>query len=38
MAVKTDGTLWAWGWNTYGQLGNGRAGSTHDRLSPVRVP
>ena len=22
LAVKTDGTAWAWGWNTYGQLGN----------------
>ena len=22
-SVKTDGTLWAWGYNDYGQLGNG---------------
>ena len=22
MALKSDGTVWAWGWNRYGQLGN----------------
>ena len=21
-AIKTDGTLWSWGWNSYGQIGN----------------
>jgi YD repeat-containing protein len=31
-AVKTDGTLWTWGYNTYGQLGDG---TTTDRSSPV---
>jgi alpha-tubulin suppressor-like RCC1 family protein len=32
-AVKTDGTLWSWGYNRCGQLGNN---STVDQLSPVR--
>ncbi|MBI4243848.1 MAG: hypothetical protein HY606_07135 [Planctomycetes bacterium] len=22
LALRKDGTVWAWGWNTYGQLGN----------------
>jgi len=25
LALKTDGTLWAWGFNNYGQLGTGKA-------------
>ena len=34
-AIKTDGTLWVWGYNAYGQLGqNART----DRSSPVQVP
>jgi len=33
-ATKTDGTLWAWGDNTYGQLGQG---NTTDYSSPVQV-
>ncbi|RZK54031.1 MAG: RCC1 repeat-containing protein, partial [Hymenobacter sp.] len=27
LAVRTDGTLWAWGWNYYGQLGLGSSSS-----------
>jgi alpha-tubulin suppressor-like RCC1 family protein len=23
LALKNDGTIWAWGWDAYGQLGNG---------------
>ena len=34
VAIKTDGTLWSWGWNNYGQLGDS---STTDRSSPVQV-
>jgi alpha-tubulin suppressor-like RCC1 family protein len=25
LAVKSDGTVWAWGWNSKGELGNGTA-------------
>ena len=34
LGVKTDGTLWAWGYNNLGQLGTG---DTADRIFPVRV-
>src|SRR5439155_229095 len=34
LAVKPDGTLWAWGANNYGQLG---IGSTVGKWSPVQV-
>ena len=33
-AVKTDGTLWSWGYNIVGQLG---LGNTTNRSSPVQV-
>ena len=34
-AIKTDGTLWMWGWNTYGgQLGNG---TTINYSSPIQI-
>jgi alpha-tubulin suppressor-like RCC1 family protein len=34
LALKADGTLWAWGDNTYGQLGTG---TTARQLTPVPV-
>ena len=34
MALKQDGTLWAWGENSFGQLG---LGDTADRHSPTQV-
>lgn len=34
LAVKTDGTLWGWGYNNVGQLG---LGDTAARSSPVQV-
>ncbi len=35
LALGMDGTLWAWGDNHFGQLGQGQ---TADRLRPARVP
>ncbi len=35
LAVAPDGTLWAWGSNSNGQVGDG---TTTPRLTPVRVP
>jgi len=34
IALKSDGTVWAWGANEYGQLGDG---TTIDRYTPIQV-
>ncbi len=36
-AIKTDGTLWTWGYNIAGQLGLGTSGTSADKSSPVQV-
>lgn len=36
-AVKTDGSLWLWGWNSYGQLGLGTNGLVTWKSSPVQT-
>ena len=34
LALKDDGTVWAWGLNYHGQLGDG---TTTDKLSPIKI-
>jgi alpha-tubulin suppressor-like RCC1 family protein len=34
-AIKTDGTLWTWGYNQYGQLGNNLSSTANNRTTPV---
>ena len=34
VAIKTDGSLWAWGYNAYGQLGNGTNSNTS---TPIQI-
>ena len=33
-AIKTDGSLWSWGDNTYGQLGDG---SNNNKITPIAL-
>lgn len=34
LALRADGSLWAWGWNDYGQVGDG---TLESRATPVQV-
>ncbi|KFA91072.1 RCC1 repeat- and reductase domain-containing protein, partial [Archangium violaceum Cb vi76] len=34
LAVRSDGTVWSWGYNSEGQLGDG---TTNNRTTPVQV-
>ena len=38
LSIKTDGTLWSWGSNSYGCLGHNNAHPTGTASSPVQVP
>ena len=37
IAVKTNGTLWAWGNNSNGQLGLGNSGSATNKNTPTQI-
>ncbi|MCL1809985.1 MAG: stalk domain-containing protein [Clostridiales bacterium] len=38
LAIKTDGSLWAWGNNEYGQIGDGSgSGSQNNKSAPVQI-
>jgi hypothetical protein len=38
LAVKSDGSAWGWGYNYYGETGDGTSGPSNDkRSSPVQV-
>lgn len=37
VALKSDGTVWSWGWNSNGQLGNGASGPSASTRSPVQA-
>jgi len=36
-AIRSDGLLFTWGWNVYGQLGNETSGLASSQLSPIQI-
>lgn len=39
LAVGQDGTFWSWGWNKFGQLGDGKTNKEQwKRLTPASIP
>ncbi len=36
-AIRADGSLWTWGGNAYGQLGNGAVATSFTQYEPARV-
>jgi alpha-tubulin suppressor-like RCC1 family protein len=38
LALKTDGTVWGWGCNKYGQLGLGKVGNDDAVKKPQQIP
>jgi alpha-tubulin suppressor-like RCC1 family protein len=37
MALKGDGSLWVWGYNNFGQLGDGTSGTGTNKTAPIEV-
>nr|WP_246525805.1 hypothetical protein [Geomobilimonas luticola] len=38
LALKSDGSLWSWGYNWAGQLGDGTSGNGTSKSTPLSVP
>ena len=37
LAITSNGELWAWGCNRYGQIGTGKVGSQDENLKPIKI-